>query len=193
MARRCPSSAFDEASATEHPFKPRASSTERRFSSEGKIERRCEGNAVPGPGAVRWYNLIMNYWLLKSEPSTYSIDDLKKDGKTFWDGVRNYQARNFMRDGMKKGDLVLFYHSNAEPAGVAGICKVVKEGYPETKDPTWVGVEVEFVEKFKRFVPLDELKTDAKLKGMLVVKRGMRLSVQPVEKVHFEEVCRLGA
>ena len=132
----------------------------------------------------------MNYWLIKSEPSTYSIDDLEKDGRTFWDGVRNYQARNFMRDGMKKGDLILFYHSNAEPPGVAGVCRVVKEGYPEKKDPTWVGVEVEFVRKFKNLVSLAELKANPKLKGMLVIKRGMRLSVQPVEQAHFEEVAR---
>ena len=134
----------------------------------------------------------MNHWLIKSEPTTYSIDDLKKDGQTYWDGIRNYQARNFMRDKMKKGDLALFYHSSAEPPGVAGICRVAKEAYPEKKEPEWVGVEVEFVKKFKRFVPLEELKANKKLQGMLVLKRGMRLSVQPVEKVHFEEVVHLG-
>ena len=133
----------------------------------------------------------MNYWLLKSEPSTYSIDDLKKDGSTSWNGVRNYQARNFMRDGMKKGDLVLFYHSNAEPPGVAGVCRISKEAYLEAK-PSWVMVDVEFVQKFKCFVGLDELKTNKKLAGMLVTKRGTRLSVQPVEKAHFEEIVRIG-
>ena len=133
----------------------------------------------------------MSYWLVKSEPSTYSIDDLKKDGRTSWNGVRNYQARNFMRDGMKKGDLVLFYHSNAEPPGVAGICKIVKEGYLEER-PSWMMVDVEFVEKFKHFVTLDELKADKKILGMLVVKRGTRLSVQPVGRPHFDEVVRLG-
>lgn len=150
----------------------------------------------------------MKYWLIKSEPDVYSIDDLKKDGKTYWDGVRNYQARNFMRDGMKKGDLVLFYHSNAEPPGAAGICRVAKEGYPDftawdkkdvhydpksPKDkPAWMMVDVEFVEKFGTFVPLEKLKSDPKLKGMLVAKRGVRLSVQPVEKAHFDEVKRIG-
>ena len=150
----------------------------------------------------------MKHWLLKSEPGFYSIDALKKDGRTYWDGVRNYQARNFMRDGMKKGDLILYYHSNAEPPGVAGVCRIAKEGYPDftawdKKDvhydpkspkekPVWIMVDVEFVEKFKRFVALDELKADQKLKGMLVTKQGMRLSVQPVEKIHFEEVVRLG-
>ena len=150
----------------------------------------------------------MKFWLIKSEPGSYSIDALKKDGKTYWDGVRNYQARNFMRDSIKKGDFVLFYHSNAEPSGVAGVCRIVKEGYPDftawdKKDrhydpktnkekPVWVMVDVEFVEKFENFVELEELKADPKLKGMLVIKRGMRLSVQPVEKAHFDEVRRLG-
>ena len=132
----------------------------------------------------------MKFWLIKSEPGTYSIDDLKKDGKTSWNGVRNYQARNFMRDEMKKGDLALFYHSNAEPPGVAGIARIAKEGYKE-KD-VWVMVDVEFVERFERFVPLEELKASQRLAGMLVTKRGMRLSVQPVDKNHFDEVVRLG-
>ncbi len=136
----------------------------------------------------------MSFWLVKSEPDVYSIDDLKKDNRTSWEGVRNYQARNFLRDGMKNGDLILFYHSNAEPPGAAGVCRVAKEGYPDktAKEPGWICVDVEFVEKFPRFVPLDALKSNPKLKGMLVAKRGMRLSVQPVEKAHFDEVVRLG-
>jgi predicted RNA-binding protein with PUA-like domain len=133
----------------------------------------------------------MKYWLLKSEPSTYSIDDLKKDGSTSWNGVRNYQARNFMRDGMKKGDLILFYHSNAEPPGVAGVCQVSKEAYLEAK-PGWMMVDVEFVQKLKRFISLADLKADQKLQGMLVTRRGTRLSVQPVDKAHFEEVVGMG-
>ncbi len=134
----------------------------------------------------------MNHWLIKSEPTTYSIDDLQKDGHTSWEGVRNYQARNFMRDGMKKGDLVLFYHSSAEPPGVAGICRIKKEGYPDTttKEKGWILVDVEFIEKFKYFVPLERLKADLKLKGMLVLQRGQRLSVQPVTKAHFDQVVR---
>ena len=92
-----------------------------------------------------------------------------------------------MRDQMKKGDLALFYHSNAEPSGVAGVCRIIKEGYPEKTKP-WLMVDVEFVEEFKHFVPLQSLKKNPKLKGMLVTKRGMRLSVQPVEKSHFNEV-----
>ena len=133
----------------------------------------------------------MHFWLIKSEPGTYSIDALKKDGKTSWDGVRNYQARNFMRDSMKKGDLALFYHSNAEPSGVAGLARVSREGYAE-KNPLWSMVDVEFVEKFKNFVPLEALKNNPALNGMLVIKRGMRLSVQPVEKKHFDAVCGMG-
>jgi predicted RNA-binding protein with PUA-like domain len=133
----------------------------------------------------------MKYWLIKSEPSAYSIDDLKKDGSTSWNGVRNYQARNYIRDGMKKGDLILFYHSNAEPPGVAGVCRVYKEAYLEAK-PAWMMVDVEFVQKLKRFVGLGELKANKKLQGMLVTKRGTRLSVQPVNKAHFEEVLSMG-
>ena len=150
----------------------------------------------------------MNFWLMKSEPGAYSIDDLKRDGKTYWDGVRNFQARNFLRDSIKVGDRVLFYHSNAEPPGVAGVARVVKNGYPDpsawdkkdvhydarsTKEkPLWFVVDLEFVEKFKRFVPLEDLKMNPAVKGMLVLKRGMRLSVQPVEKEHFEIVRKIG-
>lgn len=150
----------------------------------------------------------MNYWLMKSEPGVCSIDDLARDKTTYWEGVRNYQARNFIRDTMKKGDLVLFYHSNAEPSGVAGIAKIQKEGYPDftawdKKDvhfdpkspkekPLWYMVDVAFVQKFKNFVSLEELKANPLLKGMLVIKRGMRLSVQPVEAKHFEIVRRMG-
>lgn len=148
------------------------------------------------------------YWLLKSEPDVYSIEDLQKDGRTYWDGVRNYQARNYLRDGLKKGDLVLYYHSNAEPSGVAGIARVVREGYPDpsaldkkddhydpkhTADkPIWYVVDVEYVERFKTIVPLEALKAEPRLKEMLVIKRGMRLSVQPVDKAHFEAVRRMG-
>ena len=136
----------------------------------------------------------MKYWLIKSEPGTYSIDDLKKDRQTSWNGVRNYQARNFMRDEMKKGDLALFYHSSAEPPGVAGIARIARDAYPDTtaKEPGWVMVDVEFVEKLKRLVPLEELKANKKLGGMLVTKRGTRLSIQPVEKAHYDEVVRMG-
>ncbi len=150
----------------------------------------------------------MKYWLMKCEPDTYSIDDLKKDKKTYWDGVRNYQARNFLRDSIQVGDGVLFYHSNAEPSGVAGVAKVCKAGYPDftawdKKDihydpksseskPQWYMVDVAFEEKFKHFIPLDEIKANPALKDMLVIKRGMRLSVQPVEKKHFDVVCAMG-
>ena len=149
----------------------------------------------------------MQYWLRKSEPLVFSIDDLKKNKKTYWDGVRNFQARNFMRDGMKAGDLVLYYHSNAEPSGVAGVARICKESYPDftawdkkdihfdpksTKEkPLWFMVDVEFVEKFTNFVTLEDLKANVKLKDMLVVRPG-RLSVQPVLKEHFEVVRKMG-
>jgi predicted RNA-binding protein with PUA-like domain len=145
---------------------------------------------------------------MKSEPGAYSIADLERNGTTCWDGVRNYQARNTMRDDMRKGDLVLFYHSSADPAGVAGVAKVCREAYPDhtafdrrsryydpksdPESPRWMMVDLEFVERFPRVVPLAELKADPKLTGMLVTKRGMRLSVQPVEKEHFQVVRRRG-
>lgn len=150
----------------------------------------------------------MRYWLMKSEPDVYSIDDLARDGSTGWDGVRNYQARNFMRDEMKVGDLVLFYHSNADPPGIAGVARVCREAHPDPTqfdpsskyhdpksdpdDPRWLMVDVEFVEKFPHLVSLAELKANPKLEGMYVTRRGMRLSVQPVEPAHFEEVVRMG-
>jgi predicted RNA-binding protein with PUA-like domain len=147
------------------------------------------------------------YWLIKSEPGTFSIDDLKKARRECWDGVRNYQARNHMRD-MRVGDLALFYHSNADPPGVAGVARVCREAYPDhtqfdkrskyydakakKDEPRWYMVDFEFVEKLPELVPLETLKNTKALDGMLVIRRGMRLSVQPVEKKHFERVRRLG-
>jgi predicted RNA-binding protein with PUA-like domain len=148
------------------------------------------------------------YWLMKSEPDVFSIDDLAKKGKTAWEGVRNYQARNFMRDEMRVGDLVLFYHSNAEPPGVAGVARVASAPYPDAtqfdeksdyydakskKDaPTWLLVDVAFVEKLPALVPLEAIKKDPKLGGMLVAQKGQRLSVQPVDEAHFRRVLALG-
>jgi predicted RNA-binding protein with PUA-like domain len=147
------------------------------------------------------------YWLMKSEPEVFSIEALRRDGRTHWEGVRNYQARNHLR-AMKLGDLVLFYHSNAEPPGVAGVARVCREAYPDDAqfdpksdyydaqskrdDPRWSMVDVEFVEVLPAFVSLDALKADEKLDGMLVRQRGMRLSVQPVEPGHFKRVLRMG-
>jgi len=136
--------------------------------------------------------LPIQFWLMKSEPDVYSINHLKQDKKTYWDGVRNYQARKFMRDQMKAGDLVLFYHSNAEPPGVAGIAQVRGPSRPEPKDPTWVMADLKFVEKFPHFVSLDELRQEGRLQGLLVLKRGQRLSVQPVSKEHFELIQKMG-
>ncbi len=151
---------------------------------------------------------MTSHWLMKSEPDVYSIDDLARDGSTTWEGVRNFTARNFMRDGMKLGDLVLYYHSNAEPSGVAGIAKVSKLAYPDPTqfvkkspyfdetakkdDPRWLMVEVAFVEKFPKLVSLEALKKDKALAKMLVVQKGQRLSVQPVDEKHFDRVVALG-
>jgi len=147
------------------------------------------------------------YWLMKSEPNTYSIDDLERDGSTCWEGVRNYQARNHMKD-MKVGDGVIFYHSSAKPPGCAGLARVCREAYPDhfaqkkgheyhdpkaTKGkPIWEMVDVEFVEKFPGIVPLAQLKETPGLEDMLVIRRGMRLSVQPMTKGEFDVVKKLG-
>jgi predicted RNA-binding protein with PUA-like domain len=133
----------------------------------------------------------MKHWLMKVEPSAYNIDRLEKDRTTSWEGVRNYQARNYMRDEMKVGDKVLFYASNADPAGVTGIAEVVREAHPEKEKP-WVMVDIAFVEKFPEVVPLDTLKTTPGLDNMVVTKKGSRLSVQPVTKPEFDIVVKLG-
>ena len=141
------------------------------------------------PGALE--SRAMKYWLMKSEPSAYSIDDLKRDKTTNWNGIRNFQARNFMRDEMKAGDKVLFYASSAEPSGVTGIAEVVREGYPEKEAP-WVMVDIKFVEKFSRIVPLEELKSTPGLENMMVIRKGARLSIQPVTKSEFDIIAKLG-
>ncbi len=149
-----------------------------------------------------------NYWLMKTEPNVFSIDKLKKDRTGHWDGVRNYQARNYMKNNMKVGDLILFYHSSCEVPGIAGLARVHREAYPDftqwdkksdyfepraTKEnPVWFMVDVEFVEKFPHFVSLDDLRSRPELEGMLVLKKGMRLSIQPVSEKHFLTVKKLG-
>jgi predicted RNA-binding protein with PUA-like domain len=133
----------------------------------------------------------MKHWLMKSEPSAYSIDDLQRDGSTNWNGVRNYQARNYLRD-MKKGDRVLFYASNANPPGVTGIAEVSGEARAEPEDETWSMVDIRFVEKFKNSIPLDVLKATKGLEKMVVTQKGSRLSVQPVTPAEFKIVEKLG-
>jgi predicted RNA-binding protein with PUA-like domain len=149
----------------------------------------------------------MNYWLMKSEPDVFSIMDLKRVGKSGWDGVRNYQARNFMRDQMRVGDLVLFYHSNATPPGVAGIARVSRESHPDPSQfdkkseyhdpkaspekPIWFMVEVEFVEAFAQLLPLEALKKERALQNMPLVQKGTRLSVMPVKASEWKRVLEL--
>jgi predicted RNA-binding protein with PUA-like domain len=152
---------------------------------------------------------IMNHWLMKSEPEEFSIDDLqKRDKKTeHWDGVRNYQARNMMRDQMKKGDLVFFYHSNCDEPGIVGIMKVFREGYPDftafdpkdahydpksdPENPRWFMVDVRHVRKLKRTISLKELKTYDELHEMPLVKKGNRLSVMPVSEDQWNFILQL--
>ncbi len=133
----------------------------------------------------------MNYWLVKSEPSAYSWDDLVKDGGTRWDGVRNYQARNNLR-AMKKGDPVLYYHSGALPE-VAGVAKVAKESYqdPTTDDERWVAVDIAPVKPLKRPVSFDDIKKEKRLRNISLIKQG-RLSVMPVTKEEYDVILGLG-
>ncbi len=152
-----------------------------------------------------------HFWLVKSEPTAFSFDDLAASPRktTRWDGVRNYQARNFMRDGMKQGDLVLFYHSNADPNAVVGVARVVREAYPDPtafdrrdphydakskpETPTWMAVDVQAVERFTHPVALGELRGVPGLEQMTLLQKGSRLSVQPVTADEFAIVRRLGA
>ncbi len=135
--------------------------------------------------------MARSYWLMKSEPYKYSWDDLNRDGSTYWDGVRNYEARNNLA-AMKKGDLVLYYHSN-EGKEVVGVAKVTKESYPDptTDDERWVVVDLEPVKPLKDPVTLAVVKSDGKLKDMALVKQA-RLSVQPVTEAEFKRVLALG-
>ncbi len=146
-------------------------------------------------------------WLMKSEPDVYSIDSLANDKKTWWEGVRNYQARNFMTQQMKVGDTVLFYHSNAEPPGIAGIAQVSHTALPDESQfnkkseyfepraskekPVWHCVQVEFVEKFADLIPLEVLKKQKNLESMLVLKKGQRLSIQPVTEQELKVILKM--
>ncbi len=147
----------------------------------------------------------MKYWLMKSEPDAYSIEDLERDGQEPWDGIRNYQARNLIRDEMSIGDLALFYHSNAKPPGVVGLMKVASEPEPDElafdpkskyfdpksdpEEPRWLQRQMEFVHRFDQMLSLQDMKDDPELEGMLVLRRGQRLSIQPVEPEHFHYIC----
>ena len=136
--------------------------------------------------------MAKQHWLMKVEPDSYTIDDLKRDKKTNWEGVRNYKARNYMRDSIQVGDQVLFYASNAEPSGVTGLAKIVRAGYPE-KDPMWSQVDIGFVKSFGGTVSLETLKNTNGLENMGVIKKGNRLSIQPVTKSEFDIVVKLGS
>ena len=149
----------------------------------------------------------MRYWLMKCEPAAYSIDDLARDKTTSWEGVRNYQARNFMRDQMQVGDPVLFYASNADPSGVSGLARIGRAAYPDQfawkkghkyfdeastrEKPLWYMVDIEFVERFPEIISLDTLKKTKGLEKMMVTQKGSRLSVQPVTKSEYDIVVRL--
>jgi len=148
----------------------------------------------------------MNHWLMKSELDVYPYSQLVEDGRTHWDGVRNYQARNMMRDAMKEGDLVLFYHSNTKPPHVGGVAKIVREGYPDftswdaegkyfdekstPENPRWFMVDIEPIAELE-MVSLESMKANPNLEGMPLLQRGQRLSVQPVTEEQFDEILRM--
>ena len=149
----------------------------------------------------------MAYWLMKSEPDVYSIDDLRRDGREMWDSIRNYQARNMMRDDMRIGDKVFFYHSNCKEPAIAGIAKVASKPYPDSTqfdkksryfdpkstqdEPRWILVDVEFVRKFKKPITLAEIKANKDLEDMILVRRGNRLSIMPIEKNHWDLILTM--
>ena len=152
----------------------------------------------------------MNYWLIKSEPDDFSIDDLKNapEKTTHWDGVRNYQARNFMRDGMSKGDQVFYYHSNCKEPGIVGLAEIVSGAYPDhtafdpgekhfdpksdPQNPRWLMVDVRYKRKTKRLISLSEIKQyPDQLDGFALIRRGNRLSVMPVSKEHWDFILSL--
>lgn len=152
----------------------------------------------------------MNYWLMKSEPDVYGFEHLlaEPNQTSMWDGIRNYQARNFMRDSMKVGDRVLFYHSNTKPPGVVGVAEIVTEAYPDPtqfdpnekyfdakanpENPRWLVVDVKAVRKLNTFVSLEMIKAEPKLATMRLVQKGNRLSIMPVEKNEFDFILELG-
>jgi len=150
--------------------------------------------------------MVKKLWLMKSEPDVYGIDELAAKKRGTWEGVRNYQARNYLRE-MAEGDLFLFHHSNAKPSGVVGIGSIVRTAYTDPfqfdpkseyydpkspKDaPRWSAVDVGFVEKFRETISLETMKADPELEGMIILARGTRLSVTPVEPTHFERILRL--
>jgi predicted RNA-binding protein with PUA-like domain len=149
----------------------------------------------------------MAYWLMKSEPDVYGIDDMQRDGREMWDSIRNYQARNMMRDDMKIGDEVFFYHSNCKEPGIVGITRVASKPYPDpvqfdkksryfdpksSKDnPRWILVDVEFVRKLSRTITLAEIKAEKSFEDMILTRKGNRLSIMPVESKHWKKILSL--
>ncbi len=152
---------------------------------------------------------MQGYWVLKSEPDCYSIEDMRRDKTAFWDGVRNYQARNFIRDEMKEGDLCIFFHSSAVPPHAAGVCKIIKAASPDPTQfdpaadhfdadsdpahPRWYGVDIAFESIFSHPVPLSEMKENPALRGMQLLARGNRLSVMPASRGEFETIVKMGS
>ncbi len=174
----------------------------------GQPLRRCVDEIIPRAVSLKVSMKKTQCWLMKSEPDVYSLNQLKRDQTTWWSGVRNYQARNYMMKEMRIGDQILFYHSNAEPPGIAGLAVVESLAAPDktqfdkksesfdpqaSKDkPRWYCVEVRFNSIFKKFISLQDLRDCPDLKDMVVLQKGSRLSVQPVDLKHFEIIKKMG-
>jgi len=177
--------------------------------SKTKEQRKAELKAVRRGTqvSVKAQHAGPSYWLMKSEPSEFSIDDLKKKKRSRWDGIRNYQVRNMLRDEMKIGDLALFYHSSTKDIGVVGELKIIQAGYPDPtqfdqkskyhdplskpENPRWVAVNVEFVSKFDKIVPLSAIKEDRAFKHLPLVQPGNRLSIMHVSAAQYDRIYEL--
>ena len=190
--------------ATKKPQTAKAPRPKNTRSAKATATKKTQSAKTTTPAAPAPTVAGERFWLVKSEPDVYAITDLERDGTTGWEGVRNYQARNSMRDGMKLGDLVLFYHSNAEPPGIAGVAKVSGLAEPDPSqfdaksefydagskksEPRWLMVRLAFVERFDAVLALERLKGESALVGMPLLQKGQRLSVQPVAGAHFAHV-----
>jgi predicted RNA-binding protein with PUA-like domain len=177
--------------------------------SKTKEQRRAELKELRTgkPAVVAVKPAGPSYWLMKSEPNEFSIDDLKKKKRSIWDGIRNYQVRNMLRDEMKVGDFALFYHSSAKDIGVVGEMKIIANAYPDPtqfeptskyfdpqskqKDPRWLSVDVQFVSKFKKLVPLSAIRDDKAFKHLPLVQKGNRLSIMHVSAAQYDMIYDL--
>ena len=185
------------------PSPSRASAADSGRGSKSKPSMTRDIRAEETPARIE----STGFWLFKSEPGTYSIEDLAREGRTLWDGIRNYQARNFIRDTMRPGDRVLFYHSNADPPAIVGVARIIGSPVPDmtafdrsnhgydpksrSENPTWFAIEIEFQSRLGDPVTLESMRSDPRFRGMLLLAKGQRLSIQPVIESHFRSALEV--